>query len=90
MIEKQLQFLLIFNNFIYLCQLGGLKHRSTMDARVALTHFIQSGWVKNISTSMVVFDNVQFFPSLNHQLFSLILNKARFKSLNFLQQLPSQ
>lgn len=78
MIGEQLQFLSISNNFIYMCQLGRLKHRFITDAGIALTHFIQSGWVKNVSTSMLAFDITQFFPSLNHQLLSLILNKARF------------
>jgi len=39
-IGEWLQFLLISNNFIHSCQLGGLKHRSATDAGVALTHFI--------------------------------------------------
>ena len=42
-IREHLQFQLISNNFIYSCQLGGLKQRSTSDAGVALTHFIHSG-----------------------------------------------
>ena len=40
MIRERLQFQLISNNFIHQCQLGGLKHRSTIDMGVALTHFI--------------------------------------------------
>ena len=78
MIGKQLQFRVISNNFIYLCQLDGLKHRFTTDAGVVLTHFIQSGWVKNLYTSTVVFNITQFFLSLNHYLLPLILNKAGF------------
>jgi len=38
------------------------------------------GWIKNLSTSTLAFDIAQFFPSLNHQLFSLILRKAGFDS----------
>ena len=75
-IEERLQFLMISNNFIYLYQLGSLKHRSTMDASVALTYFIWSGWVKNLSTSTLAFNIVQFFPLLNHQLLPLIMDKA--------------
>ena len=41
-IGKRLQFHIISNNFIYPCELGGLKQRSTMDVRVALTHIIRS------------------------------------------------
>ena len=43
MIGEQLQFLSISNNFIHICQLDRLKHRSTMDTGMVLTHFIQSG-----------------------------------------------
>ena len=39
-IGKRLQFHLISNNFIHQYQLGELKHRSTIDADVALTYFI--------------------------------------------------
>ena len=53
---KRLQFLLISNNFVHSCQLGGLKHRSTTDAGIALTHLIRTGWVKNLNTSMLIFD----------------------------------
>jgi len=49
-----------------------------IDVGVVLTHIIQTGWVKNLSTSTFTFDIVQFFPSLNHQLLSLIIKKAGF------------
>ena len=67
---------MISNKFIYPCQLGGLKHMSIMNANVTLTYFIQSEWVKNLSTSTLAFDIAQFFLLLNHQLLSLIINKA--------------
>ena len=79
-IGKRLQFLTTTNNFIHPSQLGGLKFKSTTDAGVALTHIIHSGWVKNLLTSMLVFDIAQFFLSLNHQLYSLILKKAGFNN----------
>jgi len=47
-----------------------------MDAEVALTHIIHSGWVKNLITSTLAFYIEQFFLSLNHQLLSLILDKV--------------
>ena len=83
--RERLQFLSISNNFIHLCQLDGLKHRFTTDANIALTHFIRSGWVKNLITSMLAFDIMQFFSSLNYQLLYLILDKAGFnhKVLSF-------
>jgi len=52
--------------------------RSTSDVSIALMHFIHLGWVKQTMTSTLVFDIAQFFPSLNHWLFSLILRKTGF------------
>ena len=51
-----------------------------MDAGIALTHIIQSGWAKDKTTSTLAFDISQFFPSLNHQLLTLILKKAGLES----------
>jgi len=76
MIGERLQFHTISNNFVHQNHLDGLKQRSTTDAGVALTHTICSEWVKNLITSTLTFDISQFFPSLNHQLFPLILDKA--------------
>ena len=77
MIREWLQFYIISNLFIYPCQFGGLKQRSTTDAEVALTHFIHSGWIKNLTTSILAFTIAQFYLSLNYQLLSCIINKAR-------------
>ena len=79
-IAERLQFIVTSNNFIHPSQLGGLKFKSTMDASVALTHIIQSGWVKGKMTSTLAFDISQFFPSLNHQLLTLILEKMGLES----------
>ena len=51
---------------------------SSIDIGIALTYFIHTGWIKNISTSMLVFNIVQFFLLLNHQLLLWILNKRGF------------
>jgi len=75
-ISDKLQLHMVSNNFIHHCQLGGLKFKSMTDAGVALTHFIRTGWVRNLSTSTLTFDISQFFPSLNHHLLCLILKKA--------------
>jgi len=75
-IGDRLQFYVISNNFIHQSQLGGLKFKSTMDASIALTHFIHMGWVKNLSTSTLAFNIAQFFPLLNHHLLSLILRNT--------------
>jgi len=85
MIGEQLQFHTISNNFIHQSQLGGLKQKSTTDASIVLTYTIHSGWVKNLITSTLTFDITQFFPSLNHQLLPLILDKVGldYKVSNF-------
>ena len=82
-----MQFLIISNNFIYLCQLGGLKQRSTLDAGIALIYSIHIEWVKHCTTSILAFYIAQFFPLLNHQVLSLVLDKASFdpKVLIFFQ-----
>ena len=79
-IGDRLQFQVVLNNFIHQSQLSGLKFKSTIDAGITLTHFICTGWIKNMSTSTLAFDITQFFPSLNHHLLALILGKARFES----------
>ena len=45
---------------------------------IVLTYIIQTGWVKNLSTSTFAFDIAQFFPSLNHCLLTLIIKKVDF------------
>ena len=75
-IGERLQFYIMANDFIYSSQLGGLKFKSTTDVSIALTHIIHSGWVKNNTTSTLVFNIAQFFPSLNHHLLTHILQKV--------------
>ena len=47
-----------------------------MDASIALTHIVRSDWAKGKTTSILTFNILQFFLFLNHQLLSLILEKA--------------
>ena len=75
-IAERIQFTVTANDFIHPSQLGSLKFKSTADAGITLTHIVQSGWVKGKSTSTLAFDISQFFPSLNHCLLVLILEKA--------------
>ena len=75
-IAERIQFTVASNDFIHPSQLGGLKFKSTSDAGTALTHIIWSGWSKGRSTSTLAFDISQFFPSLNHRLLVLILEKV--------------
>ena len=79
-ITKRLQFLVTRNSFIHPSQLGGLKFKSTSNVGIAFTHIVYSGWAKNKSTSILAFDIVQFFPFLNHQLLTIILEKAGLES----------
>jgi len=79
-IGERLQFHVISNNFIHQSQLEELKFKSITDVGIALTHFICTEWIKNMSTSTLAFDITQFFPSLNHHLLLSILGKAGFKS----------
>ena len=75
-IAERLQHIVTSNDFIHPSQLGGLKFKSIADAGIALTHIIRSGWSKGRSTSSLAFDISQFFPSLNHRLLVLILEKV--------------
>ena len=74
----RLQFTVASNNFIHPSQLGGLKFKSTTGTDITLTHIVWLGWVKGKSTSSLVFDISQFFPSLNYNLLVCILGKAGF------------
>jgi len=55
-IGERLQFNTASNEFIHPSQLRGLKFKTTIDAGVALTHIIHTGWVKNLSTSTFAFN----------------------------------
>ena len=77
-ISNRMQFYVIANNFIHQSQLGDLKFKSMTDADIVLTYFIYMGWVKNMSTSILAFNILQFFPSFNYHLLSLILKKVGF------------
>jgi len=68
------------NDFIHPSQLGSLKFKSTIDVGIALTYIIQTGWIKNLSTSTLAFDIAQFFPSLNYCLLTLIMKKVGFNN----------
>jgi len=79
-IGERLQFNTTSNNFIHPSQLSSLKFKSTIDVGVALTHIIRAEWTKNMPTSTLAFDISQFFPSLNHQLLTLIMKKVGFNN----------
>ena len=79
-ITERLQFLITRNSFIHPSQLDGLEFKSISDTGVALTYIVYSGWAKNKSTSVLAFNIAQFFPSLNHRLLTIILEKAGLES----------
>jgi len=79
-IIERIQFTVASNNFIHPSQLGRLKFKSITNASVTLTHIVYSGWIKGKTTSTLTFDISQFFPSLNHRLLTLILEKAGLES----------
>jgi len=79
-ISNRLQLHVVSNNFIHHSQLCGLKFKSITDVGIALTHFIHTGWIKNLSTSTLAFNISQFFLSFNYHLLSLILRKAGLNS----------
>ena len=75
-IAERIQFIVTSNNFLHPSQLGGLKFKSTSDAGIALTHIIRLGWSKGRTMSTLTSNISQFFPSLNHHLLVLILEKT--------------
>ena len=79
-ISDHLKFHTISNNFIHQSQLSSLKYRSTTNMGVILIHFIYMGWIRNNMTTTLSFGIAQFFPLLNHFIFSHILRKVSFNS----------
>ena len=64
------------NGFLDPNQLGSIRQRSTTDVGIYLTHLICARWLRQCHTSVIVFDIVQFFPSLNHEFLFTCLKKA--------------
>jgi hypothetical protein len=66
-------------------QFGEIMQRSTEDAGLYLTHLVKAGWARGLKTSMIAFDIVQFFPSLNHGMLMAILRQSGFpeKAIHF-------
>jgi hypothetical protein len=51
---------------------------STKDASLYLTHLVKASWARGLKTSMIAFDIMQFFPSLNHGMLMAILRRTGF------------
>ena len=55
-----------------------MTQQSTKDASIFLTYLVQADWDKRLKTSIIVFDIIQFFLSLNHSMLTLILRYFEF------------
>ena len=62
-------------------QVGGVCQCSTEDAGLFLTYLVCTGWAKGKKTSVLAFNIIQFFPSLNHAMLLAILCKQGFSSI---------
>ncbi|CAA7264655.1 unnamed protein product [Cyclocybe aegerita] len=78
MIANRIQFDAVKHDIFHPNQLGGICQRSTEDAGLILTHLVRAGWVKGLQTSTLAFDIMQFFPSINHEMFMAVLRKQGF------------
>ncbi|CAA7269041.1 unnamed protein product [Cyclocybe aegerita] len=72
MIANRIQFDAVKHDIFHPNQLGGICQRSTEDAGLILTHLVCAGWVKGLQTSALAFDIMQFFPSINHEMFMAV------------------
>jgi hypothetical protein len=59
-------------------QFGGIMQRSTEDAGLYLTHLVRASWARGLKMSMIAFDIMLFFPSLNHGMLMTILRRSGF------------
>ena len=80
MIARQLQWESQEFRILHPCQFGGVRQNSTEDAGAFLTHVIRVGWQQKKVTSIIAFDLVQYFPSLNHEVLAGLLERFRFPS----------
>ena len=78
MITNCLQFEAAKEGILHPCQFGGVHQNSTEDAGIYLTHLVHAGWAKGLKTSMVAFDLVQYFPSLQHGVIITLLKCMGF------------
>jgi hypothetical protein len=72
-VSNHIQFDYVKHGVFQSNQLGGIMQRSAEDAGLYLTHLVQASWARDLKTSMIAFDIMQFFPSLNHGMLMAIL-----------------
>ena len=71
---------MISHNLVHPNRMGSIRQCSTEDAGIFLTHLVCVGWSAGLKTSVVTFDIVQFFSSLNHAFLLAVLCKQGFPS----------
>jgi len=80
-IANRLQWEAACFKLLHPCQFGGVRQNSTEDAGSYLTHLVRAGWTKGYKTSVVAFDLAQYFPSLNHSVITLLLDRMGFANV---------
>ena len=58
------------------CQFGGVQQNSNVG--IYLLHLVHAGWAKELKTSVVAFNLVQYFLSLNHDIITYLLARMGF------------
>lgn len=77
-IAKRMQFDGQQAGVLHPCQFGGTMQHSTTDAGIQLVHNIRQAWGQGLSTSALLLDVSQFFPSINHTMLTAILRRQGF------------
>lgn len=77
-IARRLQFDAQKFNLLHPCQFGGAIQKSTIDAGVQLIHNIRQAWTHGLTSTALLLDVSQFYPSINHTSMTGILRKQGF------------
>ena len=78
LIAARLQSEAVHFNLVHPLQFGGLKYRSTADAGFFLTEYVSKARNAGRSSSTLVLDIAQFFPSLHQDVILFMMNKLGF------------
>ena len=62
------------------CQFGGAIQHATTDAGVQLVHNIRQGWLRNLDSTVLLFDVSSFYTSVQWEPLVAILRKQGFAS----------
>lgn len=80
LIARRMQFDGQKYGILHPCQFGGTIQHSTHDAGVQFVHNVRQAWRQGLSTSALLLDVSQFFPSINHAAMLGILKAQGFHS----------